>query len=132
MFCLSDPIPDPCHQRLSAVRFFRSFLCVPQPALSDPELAKGESNGWPLRLISPVFRFPHSCSVASVSSVVKGFWGALPPPRSSHRIPGHPTLAWVCEVSSPFIPLWRILQRFTLKLAYGLGVFLCGPLCPLC
>jgi hypothetical protein len=28
--------------------FGNLVLGVPQPALSDPELAKGESNGWPL------------------------------------------------------------------------------------
>src|SRR6266571_9223145 len=48
---------------------FALLLCVPQPALSDPELAKGESNGCPLWLMSFGCRLLFESQQLSVSAV---------------------------------------------------------------
>jgi hypothetical protein len=66
------------------------FLCVPQPALSDPELARGESNGCP--------------------AVVKGFAFPIPAMTCDDGDPGdrrvsrHPS-------PSHTIPDWRGFER---------------------
>jgi len=78
------PLPLPIHPRSSQVipvwRGLQPFHRVPQPALSDPELAKGESNGCPLWLKVLVFRSPDVPITRSPD---------LPPPPSPF-IPNHP------------------------------------------
>src|SRR5207253_4835319 len=72
---------------------FALLLCVPQPAPSDPELAKGESNGCPLWLMSfgcHLLFESQQLSVSAVGTILARFGVLRMAARTVHHATGFP------------------------------------------